>query len=210
MSDDILIPVHGPSRRTLAIATAIALMVAALVLVVAVLPAEYGIDPLGTGRALGLTQLAATSAEDAAAAQAAADQAMALEPVRPGANTPHPITFKRDVVEFELGPFEGIEYKYRVDQKGAAFVYAWTSTGPVKYDFHGEPDGAKEGYAESYEQAESTMAQGTFVTPSPGIHGWFWENTGSDVITIKLSSAGFFASATEFREDGNKVHTLSD
>jgi hypothetical protein len=39
-------------------ATIIALIVAAVVLVVAVLPAEYGIDPLGTGKALGLMDLA--------------------------------------------------------------------------------------------------------------------------------------------------------
>ena len=34
-----------------------ALAVAAVVLLVAVLPAEYGIDPTGIGRALGLTEL---------------------------------------------------------------------------------------------------------------------------------------------------------
>jgi hypothetical protein len=207
--EPMMIPVQSPSRRALVTATLVALAVAALVLVTAVLPAEYGIDPLGTGKALGLTQLAATQEPDAAA-QAAADAAIALEPIRPGANTTQPAAFKRDVVEFELGPFEGIEYKYRVDQKGAAFVYAWTATGPVKYDFHGEPDGAKKGYAESYEQAVGTRAQGTFVAPSPGIHGWFWENQGADVITIKLTSAGFVTGATEFREDGNKPHALQD
>jgi hypothetical protein len=209
MSDQQMNPVQAPSRRTLLIATLVSLVVAAIVLVTAVLPAEYGIDPLGTGQALGLTQLAQTSELDAVVAEAQADAAIALEPVRPGANTPQPASFKRDSVEFELGPFEGIEYKYRVDQKGGAFVYAWTSTGPVKYDFHGEPDGAREGFAETYEQAESTSAQGTFVAPSPGIHGWFWENQGADVVTIKLTTAGFVSAATEFREDGKKTHTLT-
>jgi hypothetical protein len=201
-----IVPVQTVSRRRLALATLVAAAVAALVLVVAVLPAEYGIDPLGAGQALGLTQLAATPEEQ----QAETAAEVALEPVRPGANTPQPSAFKRDTVEFELGPFEGIEYKYRVDQKGGAFVYAWTSTGPVKYDFHGEPDGAKQGYAESYEQAESTRAQGTFVAPSPGIHGWYWENQGSDVVTVRLTSAGFYSSATEFREDGKKTHAVQD
>jgi hypothetical protein len=198
----------APSRRRLAIATLIAIVIAAIVLVIAVLPAEYAIDPTGIGAKLGLTQLALTDEIEAAAAEAAAETAVALEPVRPGANTPQPTAFKRDVVEFELGPFEGFEYKYRVDQKGGAFVYAWTSTGPVEYDFHGEPDGAKKGYAETYEQAVSTKAQGTFVAPSPGIHGWFWENQGAEVITIKLTAAGFISSGIEFREDGRKDHVL--
>ena len=34
------------------------MVVAAIILVTAVLPAEYGLDPLGTGEALGLTPLA--------------------------------------------------------------------------------------------------------------------------------------------------------
>jgi hypothetical protein len=191
---------EAPSRRTLAIAVILAIVVAGLVLVTAVLPAEYGIDPTGIGARVGLTQLAA----------AEIDAAVALEPVRAGANTPQPSMFKRDVVEFELGPFEGIEYKYRVDQKGAAFVYAWTSTSPVKYDFHGEPDGAKKGYAESYAQAEATKAQGTFVAPAPGIHGWYWENQGADVVRIKLTAAGFVSSGIEFRESGRTDHPLKD
>jgi len=48
----------GPSVGKLIRATLFALILAAVVLVVAVLPAEYGIDPLGTGKLLGLTQLA--------------------------------------------------------------------------------------------------------------------------------------------------------
>ena len=43
----------APSAKTLGIASAAAVCVGALVLVTAVLPAEYGIDPLGTGKAWG-------------------------------------------------------------------------------------------------------------------------------------------------------------
>src|SRR6185503_18083296 len=50
----------SPKSRIL-IATALAAIVAAIILVVAVLPAEYGIDPLGTGKALGLTALSGGS-----------------------------------------------------------------------------------------------------------------------------------------------------
>jgi hypothetical protein len=85
-------PAQGdlPSTRTLVRSTVIALAVAAAVLGTVVLPAEYGIDPTGVGRVLGLTQMgeikvrlareaAADAAADAAAldaAEASADSAM--------------------------------------------------------------------------------------------------------------------------------------
>lgn len=47
----------APSRQKLARASGIAAVVAAVVLVVAVLPAEYGVDPTGIGRALGFAKL---------------------------------------------------------------------------------------------------------------------------------------------------------
>src|SRR5438552_14218551 len=42
------------AREKIALVTGIALLVAGLILVAAVLPAEYGVDPLGIGRRLGL------------------------------------------------------------------------------------------------------------------------------------------------------------
>ncbi|HYW14589.1 MAG TPA: hypothetical protein VE891_00355 [Allosphingosinicella sp.] len=44
-----------PSKRQLNRATLIAAGVAAAILVTTVLPAEYGVDPTGVGRVLGLT-----------------------------------------------------------------------------------------------------------------------------------------------------------
>lgn len=52
---------EAPSKGAIARATGIALAVALLLLFTAVLPAEYGIDPLKTGAALGLTDLAKAS-----------------------------------------------------------------------------------------------------------------------------------------------------
>ena len=46
-----------PSRSKVLIATGVALLTAAALLFGAILPAEYGIDPLGTGRLLGLLAL---------------------------------------------------------------------------------------------------------------------------------------------------------
>lgn len=46
-----------PSRRALLRSTMIAAVVAIVVLFVIVLPAEYGYDPTGIGRPLGLTEM---------------------------------------------------------------------------------------------------------------------------------------------------------
>ena len=82
-----------PSGRRLLRSTLITLLVSAVIVVTIVLPAEYGVDPTGIGRVLGLKemgeikmQLLREDAQHAAeAAVEAADQAAprdsALEPV---------------------------------------------------------------------------------------------------------------------------------
>jgi hypothetical protein len=50
-------PIDAPSRKRILLATGAVLVVSAIVVVTAVLPAEYGLDPLGTGSALGLLDL---------------------------------------------------------------------------------------------------------------------------------------------------------
>ncbi|REJ74054.1 MAG: transmembrane anchor protein [Acidobacteria bacterium] len=61
-----------PSSRQLLRSTAIALVVAVLVLVAVVLPAEYGLDPTGIGRVLGLTEMGEIKRQLAAEAEAEA------------------------------------------------------------------------------------------------------------------------------------------
>ncbi len=51
----------APSRQAIAKATLVAFTVALVILFAIVLPAEYGIDPLKTGAALHLTDLAKTT-----------------------------------------------------------------------------------------------------------------------------------------------------
>ena len=69
-----------PSARQLVRSTVVALAVAGAILMTVVLPAEYGVDPTGIGRVLGLTQmgeiksrLAAEATADAAADAKAAE-----------------------------------------------------------------------------------------------------------------------------------------
>ena len=201
---------QAEQRARIALAAAAAMLVAGVVLMAAILPAEYGVDPLGSGKALGLTSLAQANEPEAGAAAAGGEAAASpesLEPVRPGANNLQKVPLKQDTRVFELGPREGIEYKYRME-KGASMVYSWTSTGRVNFDFHGEPRGAPQGYAESYQMGEGQSASGSFFAPTPGIHGWFWENLTNNPITVKLTSTGFYEGAIEFNANGQTPHDL--
>jgi len=173
--------------REIALATAAALLVAAVVLVAAVLPAEFGRDPLGTGKALGLLDLYTGAAEPVP------------PPAAPPSAAPPMTMFKVDSVVFTLRPSEGFEYKYRME-KGGGLVYAWTATRPVNYEFHGEHDGAGLGVAVSYEKSAGSKGSGSFTAPASGIHGWFWENTTDEPITLTLTSSGFYSWADEFRQ----------
>jgi hypothetical protein len=67
-----------PSSRALLRSTLIAAATAAVLLVTVVLPAEYGVDPTGVGRVIGLTEMGEIKMElarEAAAAEAAAGAA---------------------------------------------------------------------------------------------------------------------------------------
>jgi hypothetical protein len=193
-----------PSLSKLARTTAIALFVAGALLVTVILPAEYAVDPLGTGRWLGLTDIASPGVVPAELPTAGG---ALMVPTLNGPLGVYPAEFKFDVFEIALAPYEYVEYKYRLE-KDAAMLYSWTATGPLRHDMHGErAAGTGEGPAEqSFDKQDRRHASGTLVAPFAGVHGWYWENPGADTITIRLTSAGYYTSAVEIRSDRTR-HT---
>ena len=184
------------AKDKIAVAAGAALLVAGLLLVTVVLPAEYGLDPLGTGARLGLMEISGTEQK---AAEFAASLANDPASARAGACTAEStIPSGNRRLQGGSGWLDGC--KYRLD-KGEALLYSWKTTGPVEYEFHAEPDGAPAGYAESYEKVPSTtQALGTLTAPFSGIHGWYWKNRSRQEVTITLSTAGFYNLSHEFRE----------
>jgi hypothetical protein len=180
-------------KQRIALAAGVALLAAGLILVMFVLPAEFAVDPLGTGARVGLMDLGVTGQQVGALEQgataAAGEATMLVSQERP---------FQEETVEFKLGPRESMEYKYRLD-KGEALLYSWRTSGPVNVEFHAEPDGAPRGYAQSYEKNQGTEASGTLTAPFAGIHGWYWENLGDQEIRVTLTAAGFYNISHEFR-----------
>ncbi len=174
------------SVRRIGLAALASLIAALLVFAGAVLPAEYGVDPLGTGRLFGflaLAQVAAVAAED--------DE------------------YRTDAVELTLRPEEWVEYTYRIGE-GSTMLYSWRATGPLAYNLHSAPDGAPAGYAESFDAQENDVAHGSYTAPFTGVHGWYWENLGSTDVTITFSSAGFYGDAHVVRDRADGYRTLMD
>jgi hypothetical protein len=206
--EDVL-KAQAPSKKAIAKATAIALIVAVVILFTAVLPAEYGIDPLGTGKALHLTDLAKATESKPESKPVGARPAAALA----GIYTAQPGIFKTDSEDLSLMPGEGVEIKYHM-QKGGGMLYSWKATGPVAFEFHGEPDNKpNKDYFESYElndQAGSDHSNGSFTAPSTGIHGWFWENKGKKEVQIHLITAGFYDNAKMMAGDEKVDLTIHD
>lgn len=181
----------APPARTLAKATLLALVVAAIVLVTAVLPAEYGIDPLGVGRATGLMDLFAAGGDEDAATPAT------VTPALSGPVFPQFYEWRVDTREFTIAPGTGMEFKYELD-KGATMLYSWKATNFVDYDFHTEPEGKPSSASDSYDKGEAAQKRGAYTAPYNGIHGWYWENSSNREVTVTLQTAGFYDEARLF------------
>jgi hypothetical protein len=196
---------QAPSKAAILKATGIALIVALVILFTAVLPAEYGVDPLKTGKLLGLTGLA--KASDAATTGGRAT------PAQTGIYTAQPGTYKTDSEDLSLRPGEGVEIKYHM-QKGAAMVYAWKADGKVQFEFHGEPDQKpRPDYFESYELDDKVgrdHSYGSFTAPTTGIHGWFLVNKGEKEVAIHLTTSGFYDSAKMYAGGPGEPLTIED
>lgn len=199
MSNTIDIPIH--SNATLLKASIAATVIAAVVLVTAILPAEYNIDPTGIGKSLGLTKIAA-------AAEASLPGDKPIPSVMASAdsiiiNTAPSVAkikevrakvagLRQDTVEIVIPAGKGLEYKLLLNA-GEHLEYDWRTDGSKLYfDFHGEPQGDKTGFYESFAITTSDQMQGTLTTPFAGAHGWYWKNKTSEPIIVTLKTKGAY------------------
>ena len=207
-----------PSSAQLVRSTIIAAGVAAALLVTVVLPSEYGIDPTGAGRALGLTemgeiktQLAAEAEADRAKDQANQTPAAPVAPTTPApgqrssllgsilaqlvigsAQAQTPAAANSQEFSVTLKPGEGTEVKADM-KKGAKLTYSWkVEGGTVNHDTHGDGPGGNE---TSYSKGRGVPGdEGELTAAFDGNHGWFWRNRGSAPVTVKLTATGDFGS----------------
>lgn len=153
-----------------------ALVIATVLFVTMVLPAEYGIDPTGLGTRLGLNNLTN-----------AVPPELVLN--NPGEGE---LELREDTTEIVVPARDGLEYKFFVNQH-ATLTYAWSSTGPVYFDLHGEPENNTTGSFVSYAEAKLTEMKGSVTTPFAGSHGWYFRNDTETDATVTLTTRGSYS-----------------
>jgi hypothetical protein len=148
-----------PSSKQLIRSTIIAAVSAVVLLFTVVLPSEYGVDPTGIGRTLGLTEMgeiktrleqeaaadeAATQAAHSAAPPPAAPATMASAPAADSTQPSAPNASGagnavwRDELTFTLAPGQGTEIKLKM-KEGEKALFSWTvQGGVVNFDTHGD------------------------------------------------------------------------
>lgn len=170
------------SRRTLLLTTLCSLLAAAVVLLVGVLPAEFGKDPTRLGELFGLKAMGQLKANSPGAGAEATHS--------------HPRRARSARIEIAVKPREELEYKAQLEQ-GEPLLYSWSvQGGPVHYEFHGEPTEGEwpKGYFQNYETGEGSRGQsGSFVAPFTGLHGWYWRNESDEPALIVFEATGYYS-----------------
>ncbi len=209
-------PAGNSSGGSLIRNTIIAFIVAFLVTIFFVMPAEYGKDPTGVGQLLGLMDLGDVdnSIETEASSDEPARTVVGAYPEFTGEfdyyepevlaapfSVTHNSAFRSDTLTIDLKLGEEVEYKAVMNQ-GDAIVYSWhVDNGDVYTDFHADPGEEAEGYPEGffirYRESESSSGAGSIVAPFAGNHGWYWLNIQDNSIQITLEARGYYESLTE-------------
>ncbi len=193
-----------PTSGQLLRSTIIAVIVAVVLLVAIVLPSEYGIDPTGIGRVIGLTQMGeikislaeeARKATEAENAQRTSGEAsipdQASTSTVPTVTTDSSAT-RTDEMTVTLKPGDGAEIKLEM-AKGAAVDFQWTANGgPVNFDLHG--DNAANEFISYKKGTAAEGDSGALVAQFDGSHGWFWRNRSQSEVTITIKATGAFQS----------------
>ncbi len=154
-----------------------------------ILPAEYGLDPTGAGRALGLTKLSEPGLSEEQIRGNKRTGVLTLSDQVPTR------TDWTDTFEYELAPYEAIEFKYTLDQ-GQAVDFAWQADAVLEYDMHSHPFEGGPELTESYSVDEAQRLQGRYVAAFTGLHGWYWHNRTLDPVTLTVRAAGPMTAST--------------
>lgn len=183
-------------------------IVGGILVVGAVMPAEFGVDPIGTGKLLGLNKLYAAQEETAEPIQEAPkkqkvkvltmkaieNEYLAGQTIPKEVNNSAPAKQydeREDNIQVVVPAGKGIEYKVKMLKHGN-LKYEWNSGDETMFfDFHGDPfSEIKTGWYQSYTIAYSNNMVGTFIAPFEGVHGWYFKNTTDKDITVDLVLKG--------------------
>jgi hypothetical protein len=188
-----------PSSKQLLKSTGIAAGVAVALLVTVVMPAEYGVDPTGIGRVIGLTEMGEIKSQLAEEAEMdrqmleTGEQSSLLDDLFGlfvGSAHAQATETWTDTFSFTLEPGQGVEWKI-VMEEGAIAEYAWAAEGGVvNYDLHGDGSGQSISYEDGRGQAAD---DGAIRAAFTGNHGWFWRNRDRQDVTVTVYLRGDYS-----------------
>ena len=180
-----------PTSSQLLKSTMVAIGVGCALLIIVILPAEYGTDPTGVGELLGLKKMGEIKIrlnqdflkENQVFREniGAKDELMVESKISKE---------NQDVMEFVIAPDEAIEIKLEM-KKGSMAKYKWTTqNGGLNYNLHG--DGHRDFQKSiSYKKGRMTSSDsGEFKAEFDGYHGWFWRNRNNKSVTVTLETIG--------------------
>jgi len=155
--------------------TVLAGILAVILLIVVVFPAEFNRDYTGLGTKMGLNKLAEV---DSATGRL---------------SNRHKVPARVETQTVNLEPGEAIELKAIMDE-GDSLLYEWSSNATVYFNLHGEPTGpgAQPGAYRNYETGLTDKDQGSFTAAFLGTLGWYWRNESDQPVTINLKATGYF------------------
>lgn len=195
-----------PTSRQRAISTVIAAASAAVILFTIVLPSEYGIDPTGAGRVLGLAEMGEIKTQ--LAEEAEADRLQTIEapatqelPKDQGSAlmetissffiaSAHAEEMWKEQMTVTLAPGESTEIKLSMKSSAKA-TYSWTAEGgTLNYDLHADGDSSTTSYKKGRAQPGD---EGEFEAAFDGWRGWFWRNRSAEPVKLTIKASGDFA-----------------
>jgi len=192
-------PTPASSRRRALIQLGGAALAAAAIMVLFVLPAEFGKDLTGFGKLTGLDRLAAPQPAKQAASAAKSAPSAAAPLLRTYATR-----WRTDQIDIPLTSAEDlggeIETKVKM-KKGATLIYSWTVTGLTNpeefyFDMHSQSVPMPKVVVISHEARIGTGGNGALVAPFEGIHGWYLQNQSVGPVVVHLKLAGFYERMT--------------
>jgi hypothetical protein len=199
--------VSPPTPRRLLGSITAAVVAALIILVVVVLPAEYGIDPTGLGRMMGLTAISGPTrtlqVRDVIGGNETLKEIAVPDPGQP-TPLPNPAVVQLKTADTQtrtmtvvLQPSQETEIK-AIMESAQVILYSWKSDGEVYTDFHGHDPAIGKGFVRYEEQQSGHEGRGSLVAPFNGEHGWYWLSLSEKPLTITLQVTGYFRDIKDY------------
>lgn len=181
-----------PTSSQLLKSTFIAVIVAGMLLLTVIIPAEYGVDPTGVGDLLGLKKMGeikkTLEEENLNETESRSEHQLSSLVIKDKESKG--VNEIKDITEVTISPDQAIEIKLEM-KKGFVAKYVWeTINGKLNYDLHGDGYKGSKQFI-SYKKGKMTQRDsGELKAEFDGYHGWFWRNRENIPVTVKLETSG--------------------